>query len=148
MRLTVLFLIALGVTVAKNDAITNVKGLWVAVIDRCDFGTAPRPLLLALDVTKSADRLKVIELSNGEGADLAERQYVVGRGVLPIRSDLGSAKINGRAVVLESSDRVEQWRISEDGSELIVSRLITALPARQQTLIFRRTQSIPENVSR
>ena len=34
MRLTILFLFALGVTLATNDAITDISGVWVAVIDQ------------------------------------------------------------------------------------------------------------------
>ena len=105
MRLTILFLLALGVTLATNDAITDMNGVWVAVIDRCDFGAAPRPMRLSLDVTRSGDRLKVIEVSNGEGAVLAERHYLVGRGAQPEKSPFGKARISGRTVVLESSDR-------------------------------------------
>jgi hypothetical protein len=145
MQLTVLFLMALGVTFATNAGMTDVSGVWVAVIYCCDFGSASRPVRLVLKVTRNENRLKVIEVFNGEdGASLAERQYVLGRGLSPIRSTVGRAKITGRTAVLELLERLDQWRISEDGSELIVTRWIgRSSTAHQQVLIFRRSTAIP-----
>ena len=75
MRLTILFLMVVGVT-ATNASTTDVSGVWVAVIDRCDFGPASHPMRLVLNVTRDENRLKVIEVFNGEdGAVLAERQF-------------------------------------------------------------------------
>jgi hypothetical protein len=134
---------ALGVTLAATGTgMKDVSGVWVAVIDRCDFGTASRPMRLVLDVTRNENRLKVIEVFNGEyGAGLAEREYALHRSVLPIRSAVGRAKITGRTAVLESRERLDQWRISDDGSELIVDRRIGKSPALQR-LIFRRSSEI------
>jgi hypothetical protein len=145
MRLTVLLLTALGLTVATSEAKTDVSGVWMAVIDRCDFGTASRPLRLVLNVTRDENRLKVIEVFDGaDGAGLAERQYELRRGFSPIRSALGRAKITGRTAVLQLPERLDKWRISEDGSELIVTRWIRrSSTAQQQVLIFRRSRAIP-----
>ena len=66
MRLTVLFLIAVGVTLATDTGMKDVSGVWVAVIDRCDFGSASHPMRLVLDVTRDENRLKVIEVFNAE----------------------------------------------------------------------------------
>lgn len=144
MRLTVLFLMALGVTLATNAGVTDVSGVWVAVIDRSDFGSASHPIRLVMNVTRDENRLKVIEVFNGEdGAGLAERQYVLRRGLPPIRSAVGRAKITGRTAVLESPEQLDLWRISDDGSELIVTRRIRrSSTAHQQVLIFRRSGEI------
>lgn len=141
MRLTVLFLMAVGVTLATNAGMTDVSGVWVAVIDRCDFGSALHPNRLLLNVTRDKNRLKVIEVFNGDdGSGLAERQYVLRRGLLPIRSAVGRAKIAGRTAVLQLPELLDQWRISKDGFELIVTRWIgRSSTARQQVLIFRRS---------
>jgi hypothetical protein len=89
--------------------------------------------------------LKVIEVVDGEdGAGLAERQYMLRRGFSPIRSIVGRAKITGRTAVLQLSERLDQWRISEDGFELLVTRWIgRSSTAYQQVLIFRRSTAIP-----
>jgi hypothetical protein len=144
MRLTVLFLMALGVTQANNVGVADVSGVWVAVIDRCDFGSASRPMRLVLNVTRDEDRLNVIEVFNGEDvAGLAEQHYVLRRGLSPIKSAVGRAKITGRTAVLQLPQRLDQWRISEDGSELIVTRWIKrSSTAHKQVLIFRRSAEI------
>jgi hypothetical protein len=143
MRLTILFLMVVGVT-ATNASTTDVSGVWVAVIDRCDFGPASHPMRLVLNVTRDENRLKVIEVFNGEdGAVLAERQYALHRGLSPIRSAVGRARITGRTAILDSPERSDQWRISDDGSELIVTRRIRrSSTAHQQVLIFRRSDEI------
>jgi len=145
MRLTVLFLMAVCVTLATNAGVTDVSGVWVADIARSDFGPAPRPLRLVLNVTRDEKRLRVIEVFNGEdGAGLTEQYYVLRRGLSPIRSASGRAKITGRTAVLNVPERVDQWRISEDGSEMIVTRWIRRSSTNyQQVLIFRRSTAIP-----
>jgi len=128
MQLTVLFLMAVGVTLATNAGVTNVSGVWVADIARSDFGSASHPMRLVLNVTRDENRLTVIEVFNGEGgAGLAERQYTLRRGLSPIRSAVGRAKITGRTAVLQLPDRLDQWCISEDGSELTVTRWMGVL---------------------
>jgi hypothetical protein len=145
MRLTILLLIAMSVAFPKSAIITDVNGVWVADITRCNFGTASHPLRLALNVTKTEDRLNVIEISNSEhGANLAQRQYTLRRGLSPISSAVGRAKITGRTAVLQLPERLDQWRISEDGSELIVTCWIgRSSMAHQQVLIFKRSTEIP-----
>lgn len=134
----------LGMALATNAGMTDVSGVWVAVIDRCDFGSASRPMRFALNVNIGESRLSVIEVFNDDdGVRLAERQYVLRRGLSPFKRAVGRAKITGRTAVLHSPERLDQWRISEDGSELIVTRWIgRSSTAHQQVLLFRRSEKI------
>ena len=143
MRLTALFLMAVGMTLATNAGVPDVSGLWVAVIDRCDFGSASHPMRLVLNVTQDDHQLKVLEVfKDKNGAGLAERLYRL-RGSSPIKSAVGRAKINGRTAVLQFPEHLDQWRISEDGAELIVTRWIRrSSTAHRQVLIFRRSDDI------
>ena len=92
MRLALVFL-PVVLALATNAGKPDVSGVWVAVIDDCDFGTAPRPVQLLLNVTRSENRLDVIELSRGEDkTDLRKREYALAGGAQRIRSAVGSAK--------------------------------------------------------
>ena len=145
MRLTVLMLIAVSVAQPKHAVTTDLRGVWVADIARCDFGVASQPLRLALKVTRTENRLNVVEVSNTEdGTGLTQRQYLLRRGLSPTRSAVGRAKITGRTAVLRLPERLDQWRISEDGSELFVTRWIgPSSMAHQQVLLFRRSTELP-----
>jgi hypothetical protein len=111
MRLTALLLMVLAVTDAKNVAMPDLSGIWIADIARCNFGTSPRPNWLTLNVTRNGDRLSVIEVARDNGEiHLAERQYVLKSGVRPIGAEVGSAKIAGRMTVLQFSGQLDRWR--------------------------------------
>lgn len=144
MRLTVLLLMGTFVALATNGVMTNFTGVWVADIARCDFGTASRPMRLALNVTQTENRLNVIEVSRGEdGTNLVKQEYVFVSSRQSIKSAiLGSAKVSGRTMLLESSDQRDQWRISKDGLDLIVTRWIGNPQSVRQILIFRRSTEI------
>lgn len=140
MRMTVLVLMSFCVALAKDASITDVSGVWVADISRCDFGEASRPIRLVMNMTRTENRLNVIEVSTSDvGTDPAERQYVFGRSVLPIRSAMGTGKIADRMALLEWQDQRDQWRFSKDGLELIVTRWIGNSPAQRKVLFFRRS---------
>lgn len=141
MRLTVLFLMALSVTVARNAPGPDLTGIWVAELARSDIGTSPCPNRLILNVTQNGDGLKVIEVSTGQsGAYVAERQYRLQGAVRRARLQVGIARIAGRTAVLRFTDQLERWRISDDGSELFVKRRIgISRKATNAILVFRRS---------
>ena len=143
MRLAMSLLTILAFSIAGTPDLT---GVWVADIAQCNFGTSPRPNKLALKVARDGEQLKVIEVStSADGEVLSERNYVFQNKAGPMGPGLGRAKTTGQTTVLQSANLLERWRISENGSKLLVRRWIGVSPStRKQVLVFRRSQTSVE----
>src|SRR5262249_10908870 len=93
-----------------------------------------------LRVTRGENRLNVIEIvKDHHGSSITDRQYSLDRGANAVECDCGIATNDGQKTVLHHADRTERWRLSRNGSELIVDRLNRGRgPLR--TLTFHRAR--------
>src|SRR5579863_4579088 len=141
MRLTIFSFIVVSIAFAKTPRAWDVNGVWIAGLAKCDIGSASCNRVI-LDVTTDGDRLKVIEVtSDGVGESVAQRQYLFKGRFQHVDRGVGIAKVAGRRAVLRSSEHLERWSTSEDGSLLVVNRWSGVDPkGPQQVLFFRRSE--------
>jgi hypothetical protein len=147
MRLTACLFMVVIVAFAKHQPVSDLNGIWVSGLANCDPDTSTSCNRVILNVTRDGNRLKVIEVASGEvGTSVAERQYVFKRPLRHVGQGVGTAKAAGRRIVLRSSEQLERWSISADGSELIVNRSIGIDPkGPQRVLFFRRSERTAES---
>jgi hypothetical protein len=142
MRLMVLILMALSVGFANSD----LNGVWVGGLNTCDVDSSPACNRVILNVTRDGNRLRVIEVARGKvGSSIAERDYFFKGAVRPSGAEMGTATTDGRMTILRSSDHIERWSISADGSVLTVNRWLGVSPKDpQRVLCFRRSKTAAE----